>query len=163
MSSFLTAARFSSRAITRPSIQTSRRTFLTLENHKYTATAVASGAGRNGTVTSNGLKLNLAMPKELGGSGNGENPEQLFAMGYSSCLLGAIQAVARQAGKPDAAKDAKVHVSVHLGEPTGMPGFGIGADVKVEGVDDELLQKAHEFCPYSRALKYGVNVQATAA
>jgi hypothetical protein len=50
---------------------------------QYTATATAQGAGRNGTVSANGLQLNLALPKELGGSGKGENPEQLFAMGYS--------------------------------------------------------------------------------
>ena len=52
-------------------------------NGKYTATAVAQGAGRNGTVSSNGKTLKLATPKELGGAGDGENPEQLFAMGYS--------------------------------------------------------------------------------
>jgi len=51
--------------------------------HQYTANATATGAGRDGTVNSNGLKLNLALSKELGGSGKGENPEQLFAMGYS--------------------------------------------------------------------------------
>jgi organic hydroperoxide reductase OsmC/OhrA len=50
---------------------------------QYTAHATAKGLGRNGTVESDGLKLNLAMPKELGGTGKGENPEQLFAMGYA--------------------------------------------------------------------------------
>jgi len=56
---------------------------LTQPYHQYTANATATGAGRDGTVNSNGLKLNLALSKELGGSGKGENPEQLFAMGYS--------------------------------------------------------------------------------
>lgn len=50
---------------------------------QYTAVGVASGAGRNGQTECNGLKLQLATPKELGGTGQGENPEQLFAMGYS--------------------------------------------------------------------------------
>ncbi len=45
--------------------------------------------------------------------------------------------------KSDMAQHAKVHVSVHLGEPKGMPGFGIGVDVKVQGIDDELLQAGH--------------------
>ncbi|KAE9403898.1 OsmC-like protein, partial [Gymnopus androsaceus JB14] len=90
---------------------------------KYTAQAVAQGAGRNGAVSSNGLDLNLASPKELGGTGDGQNPEQLFAMGYSSCLLGAIQAVAKGMGKSEMAKNAKVHASVHIGEAEGMSGF----------------------------------------
>jgi organic hydroperoxide reductase OsmC/OhrA len=54
---------------------------------QYTVTGTATGAGRNGHVESNGLKLNLATPKELGGTGKGENPEQLFAMGYSGMYI----------------------------------------------------------------------------
>ena len=54
---------------------------------QYTATATASGAGRNGHVEAGNLKLNLALPKELGGNGKGENPEQLFAAGYSGGSL----------------------------------------------------------------------------
>ena len=54
---------------------------------QYTATATATGEGRNGTVSSNGLDLKLATPKELGGNGNGQNPEQLFAMGYAGGRL----------------------------------------------------------------------------
>jgi hypothetical protein len=51
--------------------------------HQYTAHATATGQGRNGLVTSDTLKLHFAPPKELGGSGDGQNPEQLFAMGYA--------------------------------------------------------------------------------
>jgi len=54
---------------------------------QYTVTGTATGAGRNGHVESNGLKLNLATPKALGGTGKGENPEQLFAMGYSGMYM----------------------------------------------------------------------------
>jgi len=54
---------------------------------QYTATATAKGAGRSGHVECDGLKFNLAVPKEMGGTGKGENPEQLFAMGYSSLLI----------------------------------------------------------------------------
>jgi len=61
-----------------------------------------------------------------------------------ACLLGAIQAVARQKGKADAVKDAKVHANVSIGEVEDMPGFGIKVDIKVEGVEDELLQAGHE-------------------
>ncbi|KAF4620979.1 hypothetical protein D9613_000128 [Agrocybe pediades] len=141
------------------------RTVVTLKDVKYTANATASGAGRNGKVSSNGLELNLATPKELGGSGNGENPEQLFAMGYSACFLGAIQAVARSMGpeKQAMAKSARVTAQVHLGEPSEIKGFGIGVDIKVEGIDEELLKAAHEFCPYSRALTKGAVVNVSVA
>ncbi|KAH8107953.1 OsmC-like protein [Cristinia sonorae] len=125
----------------------SRRTLMSLENTKYTARATASGQGRNGTVKSTdeaGLELHLAMPKALGGKGDGQNPEQLLAMGYSACFLGAMQMVAGQQGKTDAARNAKVHAQVHLGKPKDMKGFGLAVDIQVEGVDDQaLIDGAH--------------------
>ncbi|KAF9010786.1 organic hydroperoxide resistance protein [Cyathus striatus] len=127
----------------------STRTVVTLKHVKYTANATASGAGRNG--------------HELGGAGGGSNPEQLFAMGYASCLLGAIQLQARILKKGDQGKNAVVHTSVHIGEPKHLEGFGISVDIKVEGVDDELLAAGHEFCPYSRALKHGATVNISKA
>ncbi|TFK44125.1 organic hydroperoxide resistance protein [Crucibulum laeve] len=139
------------------------RSIITLKEPKYTAHATAKGAGRNGHVEGEGLELDMATPKALGGSGKGSNPEQLFAMGYASCLLGAIQLVANKAGKKEMAKKAVVHASVHIGEPTDMPGFGLAVDLKVEGVDDEVLKAGHEFCPYSRALKHGVVVNISKA
>jgi len=135
---------------------------MTLKDHKYTAHASARGQGRNGEVNSGeddaSLSLRLAMPKALGGRGDGQNPEQLFAMGYASCLLGAIQMMAGKTGKTDAARDAVVHASVHIGEPDGLGGFGIAVDIKVENVDEELIKAGHDACPYSRALKHGAVV-----
>ncbi|TCD68043.1 hypothetical protein EIP91_011587 [Steccherinum ochraceum] len=143
----------------------SRRTLMTLENHKYTAHATASGQGRNGTVTSGddvGVELRLAMPRSLGGKGDGQNPEQLLAMGYSACFLGALQLVAGQQGKGAAARDAKIHVQVHMGKPNDMPGFGLAVEIQVEGVDDQaLIDGAHAACPYSRAFKHGAVVNVT--
>jgi len=139
------------------------RTIITVKEVKYTAHATATGAGRDGHVKSNGLDLHLALPKQLGGSGKGENPEQLFAMGYASCFLGAIQAVAKGLGKEAMAKKAVVHTSVHIGEPHKKPGFGLAVDIKVDGVDEELLKAAHEFCPYSRALTRGAEVKVSVA
>ncbi|KAF8512418.1 OsmC-like protein [Gautieria morchelliformis] len=143
---------------------THRRTFLTLKDHKYTAHATASGAGRNGRVVSNEdgaapLDMKLSTPKGLGGNGKGHNPEQLFAAGYAACFLGALQLMAGQAGKKDLAANAKIHTSVHIGEPSDIPGFGIAVDIEVEGVPDEqLIQDAHAACPYSRALSRGAQV-----
>ena len=83
------------------------------------------------------------MPKSLGGTGEGSNPEQLFAAGYAGCFLGAIQAVARNAGKD--VKDATVNVKAHLGASEGMPGFALSIEIEVAGVKDEdIVRKAHE-------------------
>ncbi|ESK92110.1 organic hydroperoxide resistance protein [Moniliophthora roreri MCA 2997] len=157
--SVLKAGRFTPRSLN----YVPSRSLITLKETKYTATATATGEGRNGHVSSNGLDLNLATPKELGGNGNGQNPEQLFAMGYAACLLGAIRAVAAQKGKADVVKDAKVHTSVHIGTPNELPGFGLAVDIKVEGVDDELLKAGHEFCPYSRLAREGAVVKVSKA
>ncbi|KAL5528366.1 hypothetical protein ACEPAF_7502 [Sanghuangporus sanghuang] len=146
-----------------------QRTIITLAEKKYTAEALAEGAGRNGSVKSLGdaeapLALKLSTPKTLGGPGDGQNPEQLFAMGYASCFLGALQLVAAKAGKKEAAAKAKIHTAVHLGVPEGMEGFGVNVDIKVQGVDDEaLIQAAHEFCPYSRVMRHGAKVTVSKA
>ncbi|KIM45558.1 hypothetical protein M413DRAFT_442229 [Hebeloma cylindrosporum] len=137
-----------------PFNRVSARTVVTLKDVKVRA-------GRNGHVESNGLKLNLASPKELGGTGKGENPEQLFAMGYSACFLGAIQALAKKMGKEEMGKRAVVHTTVHLGEPNEMKGFALGVDIQVEGIDQEVLDAAHAFCPYSRALTHGAVVNVS--
>ena len=59
----------------------------------YTTEALATGAGRNGhaTVKDSDLDFTLAIPKEMGGSGEGANPEQLFAAGYAACFHSALQ------------------------------------------------------------------------
>ncbi|KAG0707103.1 OsmC/Ohr family [Suillus ampliporus] len=140
---------------------------MTLKNHKYTVTATAAGQGRKGEVKSfeeTPFSLRLAMPKAMGGKGDGQNPEQLFAMGYASCFLGALQMMAGKTGKKDAARNAVIHTTVHLGEAEGLGGFGLAVDIKVEGVEDEELIKAgHEACPYSRALMHGAVVNVSKA
>jgi len=140
------------------------RALFTLKDHVYFSKATAEGPGRSGLVTSNGdapLQLKMAMPKTTGGKGDGQNPEQLFAMGYASCFLGALQLAAARAQKKELADAAKVHVSVFLGHPSDpdIDGFGLRADVCVENFDDDaVIAAAHEFCPYSRALKHGAAV-----
>ncbi|KAL4074087.1 OsmC-like protein, partial [Scleroderma citrinum] len=130
----------------------------------YTAYATASGQGRSGEVKSNDFALRFTMPKALGGQGDGQNPEQLFAMGYASCFLGALQMMAGRMGKKEATDNAVIHVNVHLGEAEELGGFGLAVDIKVEGVEDEELIKAgHEACPYSRALTHGAVVKVSKA
>jgi len=140
------------------------RGILTLKDHIYFAKSTAEGSGRNGTAKSNGdapLELKMSMPKVAGGKGDGQNPEQLFGMGYASCFLGSLQLMAARANKKHLAENAKVHTNVFLGHPTDpdMEGFGLRVELTVEGCDDdEIIAKAHEFCAYSRALKHGVEV-----
>ncbi|KAL1942809.1 hypothetical protein VTO73DRAFT_5049 [Trametes versicolor] len=171
MSAFLSraCARQASRAVQRSTIIIPARSLMTIKDHKnqYSAHATARGQGRNGQVKSDddcGLELRLAMPKSLGGKGDGQNPEQLLAMGYAACMLSALQMVAGQTGKTDAARNAAVHAQVHLGQPDGMEGFGLQVDLQVEGIDDmELIQAGHKACPYSRAFAHGAVVNVTKA
>jgi lipoyl-dependent peroxiredoxin len=123
----------------------------------YTATATATGGGRDGqSRTHDGaLDLKLAVPKEMGGSGDGVNPEQLFAAGYAACFMGAMRFYAGQK-KVKVPDDAKVTVSVGIG-PREDTGFGLDVKIKVDlpGVDkdvaEDLIAGGHKVCPYSHA------------
>ncbi len=131
---------------------------------KYRTTATATG-GRDGTArTEDGsFEVKLATPKELGGAGGaGNNPEQLFAAGYSACFLGAMKAVAPSL-KLRVPNDASVTATVGIG-PRSEGGFGITADlvVKLPGLDradaERLVASAHQICPYSNATRGNVDV-----
>ncbi len=130
----------------------------------YTAIAHASGGGRDGRVRSEDDRLDLDTrpPKELGGSGEGTNPEQLFAAGYSACFLGALHAAGKEL-KLDTT-NAAVSASVGIGD-NGNGGFGIQAelDVYVPNVSrdeaEQLAEKAHTICPYSNATRGNMDVK----
>ena len=133
---------------------------------KYTTTATATG-GRDGhSATKDGaLDVMLSTPKELGGGGGpGNNPEQLFAVGYAACFLGAMKFVASQGGTTKVPNDASVTSTVGIG-PRSEGGFGIdvGLDISLPGVDraaaEELVEKAHQVCPYSNATRNNVPVR----
>ena len=129
----------------------------------YTAEALATGEGRNGRArTSDGrLDLDLAIPVEMGGSGNGTNPEQLFAAGYAACFHSALQMVARQA-KADVT-DSAVGARVGIGSANGG-GFGLAVTLEVSlphhSRDEalEFTEKAHHVCPYYNATRGNVEV-----
>ncbi|WP_068425058.1 organic hydroperoxide resistance protein [Janibacter terrae] len=132
----------------------------------YTAEALATGAGRDGHGrTSDGrLDLDLAIPQEMGGSGEGTNPEQLFAVGYAACFHSALQLVARQA-KADVT-DSSVGSRVHIG-PNDAGGFQLAVELEVTlpHLDTETAQqladRAHEVCPYSNATRGNIDVTVT--
>jgi Ohr subfamily peroxiredoxin len=131
----------------------------------YTAVATAEN-GRDGRVATDDGKLDVIVnpPKELGGSGAGTNPEQLFAAGYSACFQSALGVVGRQA-KADLS-DSRVTAKVGLGK-TGDGGFGLTVELAVllPNVDaataKTLVEKAHEVCPYSNATRGNIEVSLT--
>ncbi|MBY6412706.1 organic hydroperoxide resistance protein [Rhodococcus sp. BP-252] len=132
----------------------------------YTAEALATGEGRNGHArTSDGrLDLDLAIPEAMGGSGQGTNPEQLFAAGYAACFHSALQLVARQ-DKADVT-DSAVGARVGIG-PNDAGGFQLEVTLEVTLPNlsrDEaqaLADKAHQVCPYSNATRGNIDVTVT--
>ena len=129
----------------------------------YTAEATSSGDGRNGRVVSSDhrLDLDLAMPPELGGSGNGTNPEQLFAAAYAACFHSALRGLARRAGV-DAA-GSTVTAQVGIGPEADMYGLEVTLIISIPGLEQEktreLAEAAHHRCPYSRATRGNISVE----
>ena len=139
-----------------------------LEQVVYTGTATETG-GREGTASSNDgkLSLKLSTPAELGGAGGeGTNPEQMFAAGYSACFIGALKHVAA-AAKVKLADDISVTGDVSIGPiPTGFA-IAVKLTVDLGALDKEtaqsLVDKAHVVCPYSNATRGNVDVQISLA
>lgn len=140
---------------------------MALEKILYTAHATATGGREGAARSSDGLlDVKLTPPKEMGGSGTGVNPEQLFAAGYSACFLGALKFVAGQR-KVAIPADAKIDGAVSIGP---IPqGFGIQAalTISLPGFDraqaQELIAAAHQVCPYSNATRGNIEVTLTLA
>lgn len=132
----------------------------------YTAEALATGEGRDGHGrTSDGkLDVELAVPTEMGGSGNGTNPEQLFAVGYAACFHSALRLVGR---REDAnVDDSAVGAEVSIGD-NGEGGFqlAVALEITLPHLDpaaaQSLAEKAHEVCPYSNATRGNIDVTLT--
>jgi len=134
----------------------------------YTAGAHVTGGRANGHGRSadGKLEVDLRLPRELGGDGDGTNPEELFAVGFASCFESALGVVARRAKTEtgDVAIDSKVSLL-----PTEERGFKLEVqlDVSLPSVDDpeqavELVRAAHRVCPYSNATRNNIDVALTA-
>ena len=139
-----------------------------MANILYTARAHVTGgrAEGRGRTDDGALEVDLRLPAEMGGSGGGTNPEELFAVGYAACFEGALGVVARRARvEPgDVAIDSEVSLS-----PDGKGGFAVGValHVTLPGIEDpaqagELVRAAHEVCPYSNATRGNIEVVLTA-
>ncbi|MEU8778211.1 organic hydroperoxide resistance protein [Streptomyces sp. NPDC048606] len=135
---------------------------ITQSDVAYTAVATAEN-GRDGRVATNDGKLDVVVnpPKELGGSGEGTNPEQLFAAGYSACFQGALGVVA----KNENADISGSTVTAEVGIGKNDEGFGLIVKISasIPNVDaataKDLIEKAHQVCPYSKATRGNITVE----
>ncbi len=134
----------------------------------YTAESTATGGGRDGHVKSSDGRIDLDTrpPKEAGGSGEGVNPEVLFSAGFAACFLGALRLVARN---NDVKLDDATGVTVQVGfGKDSEGGFGINANLigYLPGLEqsaaDDLMNKAHQVCPYSKATRGNIDVALSA-
>jgi osmotically inducible protein OsmC len=130
----------------------------------YTAESTASGGGRDGHVRSTDGKIDLDTrpPKEMGGSGEGVNPELLFSAGYAACFLGALRLVART--ERISIDDASgITARIGFGKDADG-GYGLSAELigYLPGLEqstaDDLMRKAHQVCPYSKATRGNIDV-----
>ena len=129
----------------------------------YTAVATATHGREGRAVSSDGkIDLALSLPVELGGNGQGTNPEHLFAAGYAACFGSALGLVGRQA-KVDVS-DAAVTAEVGIGKEG--EGFALKVTLRVElpdSVDEptgrKLVEQAHQVCPYSNATRGNIPVE----
>jgi osmotically inducible protein OsmC len=136
-----------------------------LKQTLYTAVATAEG-GRDGhTSTDDGrLDVKLSLPPEMGGPGGaGTNPEQLFAAGYASCFHSALKLVAAKRNLDTT--DSTVTAKVGIGPAEGMVGFGLAVELTValpriddREVAEKTVERAHQVCPYSNAIRDNVHV-----
>ena len=133
----------------------------------YTAESTASGGGRDGHVKSSDGKIDLDTrpPKEMGGSGEGVNPELLFSAGYAACFLGALRLVAK---KGDVKLDDATAITVRIGIGKHETSFGLTGDIigYMPGLSqdqaDDLMNQAHQVCPYSKATRNNVDINLSA-
>jgi lipoyl-dependent peroxiredoxin len=132
---------------------------------KYWTEAQATGGGRNGTarLMSGMLTVTMTSPKELGGSGAGHNPEELFAVGYAACYLGAMRFAATSEKLGAVPDNATVNAHVGIG---GRSDGGFGLKVKLvvnlpgvpRDVAEKMVERGHFICPYSNATKGNIEV-----
>lgn len=136
----------------------------------YSTKGWATG-GRTGKAQSEDGRISVTLdtPKELGGGGgDGTNPEQLFAMGYSACFLGALKVVAGKE-KIKLSDDTKVTATVGIGPRDDGQGFGLDVALSIsapgveKSVAEDLVKKAHVVCPYSDFSRGNVDVKLSVA
>ena len=138
-----------------------------LDKVLYTARAHTTGGREGASRTDDGLlDIKLTPPKAMGGAGTATNPEQLFAAGYSACFMGAMKHVAGMK-KIAVPADATISAEVDIGPiPQGF-GIAVRMTVSLPGMDravaQDLVDTAHQVCPYSNATRGNIPVTLTLA
>ncbi|WP_421939625.1 organic hydroperoxide resistance protein [Pedobacter sp.] len=131
----------------------------------YTAEVTATG-GRDGHVKSSDgiIDFDLKKPKELGGQGGATNPEQLFAAAWGACYLGALGSIAEREGVDTS--EAQVNVLISFNKDGNAFVLSADLDVHIPSITTEEAQqiadKAHKTCPYSKATRGNIEVRVTA-
>jgi lipoyl-dependent peroxiredoxin len=129
----------------------------------YKTKGISKGGRAGGKVSlaEGGIYFHNEHSKPLGGTGEGINPEQLFAMGWATCFNGAVLFIAGQK-KLDASK-AVVTCEVGIGREEGGLGLSAKLTLAVPGLEraqvQELLEAAHQMCPYSKATRNNIPVE----
>ncbi|APT83860.1 Ohr family peroxiredoxin [Corynebacterium aquilae] len=138
----------------------------------YTATVTSTGGGRDGRVESpaGDLALDVRPPAALGGAGEAANPELLFAAAWASCFNGALQLMMKNAGVDVAKFAPAVTANVTLNKDDSDGGFRLSGEITVafDNADEldnaaELVAQAHQFCPYSKAVRGDFDAEARLA
>lgn len=133
----------------------------------FTSHATAKN-GREGHVKSNDgiIDVELKNPaSDPNAQGNGSNPEQLFAAGYAACFDGALNHVAKENNK-DIESTTTADVDFMKDPEDGGFKIGVTLNSEIKGVSqedaDDLIKKAHDFCPYSKATRGNIDVKLNA-
>jgi lipoyl-dependent peroxiredoxin len=131
----------------------------------YTAEAVTTGGRAGHSRSSDGnLEVELAPPVEMGGSGAGTNPEELFAAGYSACFQSAMSVVGRRMKVDTGDSTVTARVSLVSNKDRGFD-LEVELEVAIPGVErptaEELIAKADRVCPYSNAVRGNIPVKLT--
>ena len=134
----------------------------------YTAEATVTGgrAEGHGRTTDGMLDVQLRLPTEMGGQGDGTNPEQLFAVGYAACFEGALGTIGRRERVDLGEYSIDSRVSLITTEDRGF-NIAVELNVTLPDVEDpqkaaEIVAAAHQVCPYSNATRGNVEVKLTA-
>src|ERR1700726_1995990 len=130
-----------------------------LDKVLYTAKTHTTGGREGGSRSIDGrLDVKLSRP---GAAGTGTNPEQLFAAGWSACFLSAIKLVAGKK-KITLPEDVAIDAEIDLGLTHGNFALAARLNVKLPGMErqaaQELVDAAHQVCPYSRSTRGNVDV-----
>ncbi len=137
----------------------------------YTAHATARNGGRGvgeASTDDGRVAVKFSTPKAMGGDdGPGTNPEQLFAVGYSACFLGAMHTAAKRSNKTLPA-ESMVEAAISFADREDNVGFAIVPKLtaRVPGWDkadvEAIIKAAHDICPYSNLIRFAHDVELVA-